>query len=159
MGKRAADLAERFNAFNDEVIRFVEKCPEDDWGKICPGERWPVGVVVRHLAASHYGALGLAKLMVAGEKLPDLTHDVIDQMNAKHAEKHRNCTRNDVLRILRENGRAVADFVGALSEADLDRAGHIAAVGGDVTVEQVVTVIILGNGGEHFTDVKAVAGA
>ncbi|RJP17768.1 MAG: DinB family protein [Deltaproteobacteria bacterium] len=159
MGKRAVDLADRFKAFNDEVIGFVEKCPDECWGKVSPGERWPVGVVVRHLAASHYGALGLAKLMVAGERLPDLSHAAVDQMNARHAEKHRDCTRDDVLRILRENGRAVVDFVAGLSDSDLDRAGHIAAAGGDVTAEQVITLIIMENGAEHFAHVKAVAGA
>ncbi len=159
MSNRAADLAERFRDFNDELIAFVEKCPDEDWSKVCPGEQWPVGVVARHIAASHIGAIGLAKMLVAGEKLPELTGSVIDQMNLKHAEKHRFCTRTDVLKILREQGASAADFVAGLRDADLDRTGHIAAAGGDMTLEQIVEIIILRSAGEHLAHVKAAAGA
>jgi hypothetical protein len=155
MSKRAADLAERFKAFNRELIAFVKNCPDEDWRKVCPGEQWPVGVVARHIAASHYGALGLAKMMVAGEKLPELTEGVIDQLNSKHAEKHRNCTQDEVLKTLRENGASVAEYVAGLSDTDLDRSGHIAAAGGDMTTEHLIVNIILRSGGEHFAHVKA----
>ena len=159
MSKRAVDLAERFKAFNNELIGFVENCSEGNWRKVCPGEQWSVGVVARHIAASHYGALGLAKMMVAGEKLPELTEGVIDQLNSRHAEKHRLCTRDEVLKILRENGRSVADYVAGLSDADLERTGHIAAAGGDMTTEDLVVNILIRNGGEHFASVKAATAA
>lgn len=158
MSKRAIDLADRLKAFNDEVIAFVKKCPDEDWRKVSPGEQWPVGVVARHIAASHFGALGLAKMMVAGEKLPELTEGVIDHLNSKHAEKHCNCTQDEVLKTLRENGTSVADYVGGLSDADLGRPGHIAAAGGDLTTEQLIVKIILGSAGEHFAHVKAATG-
>jgi hypothetical protein len=159
MSNRAADLAERFKTFNDELIRFVENCPDENWRKVCPGEQWPVGVVARHIAASHYGALGLAKKMVAGENLPELTEGVLDQMNSKHAEKHRLCTRDEVLKILRETGSSAAAYVAGLRDTDLDRIGHIAAAGGDMTTEQLIENIILRNSGEHFANVKDAAGA
>jgi len=159
MSKRAADLARRFIAFNDELIRFVENCPDEKWRKVCTGEQWSVGLVARHIAASHYGALGLAKLIVAGEKLPELTEGVIDQMNLKHAEKHRLCTRDAVLKILRENGTSVAEYVAGLGDTDLERIGHIAAAGGDMTTEQLIENIILRSSGEHFANVKDAAGA
>ena len=154
MGKRAIDLAERFMTFNDVLTRFVENCPDESWRRECPGERWPVGVVARHVAASHYGALGLAKMMVSGEKLPELTGAVVDQMNLKHAEKHRNCTRDEVLEILRRNGSSVAEFVAGLSDADLDRTGHIPAARGDMTAEQVIAIIIIETGGVHLANMK-----
>ena len=158
MSDRAADLAARFRTLNDELIAFVENCPDGDWRKLCPGEQWPVGVVARHVAASHFGAIGLVKMAVAGEELPELTAGAIDRMNLKHAEKHRLCTRDDVLKILRENGASTVDSVARLRDADLDRAGHIAAAGGDMTVEQIVEQIILRSGGEHLAHVKAAAG-
>lgn len=159
MSKRATELAERFKTFNNELIAFVKNCPDEDWRKVCPGEQWPVGVVARHIAAGHYGALGLAKMMVAGEKLPELTEGVIDQMNSKHAEKHRHCTQDEVLKILRENGTSVADYAAGLSDTDLDRSGHIAATGGDMTTEHLIVNIIIRSGGEHLANVKAATGA
>ena len=159
MGKRAVDLAERFKALNNELIGFVETCPEANWQKVCPGEQWSVGVVARHIAAAHYGALGLVKMMVAGEKLPELTEGVIDQMNSKHAEKHRHCTRDEVLKTLRENGASAADYVAGLSDTDLDRSCHVAAAGVDMTTEQLIVIIILRSGGEHLANAKAAIGA
>ena len=159
MSKRAIDLAARFKAFNNELIGFVENCSDENWRKVCPSEQWSVGVVARHIAASHFGALGLAKMMVAGEKLPELTGGVIDQLNFKHAEKHRLCTRDEVLKILRENGTSAVDYVAGLGDTDLDRSGHIAAAGGDMTTEHLIVNIILRSGGEHFANAKAAAGA
>lgn len=43
--------------------------------------------------------------------------------------------------------------------ADLDRIGHIAAAGGDMTTEQLIENIILRSSGEHFANVKDAAGA
>jgi hypothetical protein len=155
MGKRAMELAERFKAFNEEVIRFVTDCTDENWGKASPGEQWSVGVIIRHIAASHFGALKLAKMMVAGEPLPELTAAAIDQMNAKHAEAHRHCTRDEVLGVLRESGASVARFVAGLRDEDLDRKGHIAAVGGDMTAEQVVGIIMIQSGKEHLASAKS----
>ncbi|NJD61163.1 MAG: DinB family protein [Deltaproteobacteria bacterium] len=155
MSQRAIDLAERFKTFNNEWIEFVTNCSDENWKKVCPGEQWPVGVVARHVAASHYGALDLAKMMVTGEKLPDLTQEVIDRMNYKHAEKHRHCTRDDVLELLREHGTSIAEYVAGLRDADLDRTGHIAAAGGDMTTEQLILNIIIRNGGVHLANAKA----
>jgi hypothetical protein len=65
---------------------------------VCPGENWPVGVVARHVAAGHYRVLGLAKMIVEGRQMPDISRDGIDQANAQHAEKHAGCTKDEVLR-------------------------------------------------------------
>ena len=155
MSKRAIDLAEQFKALNSDLMAFVENCSDEDWRKVCPGEQWPVGVVARHIAASHFGALGLAKMMVAGDKLPDLTGGVIDRMNSEHAEKHRHCTRDEVLKTLREKGTSIADYVAGLSDADLDRSGHIAAAGGDMTAELVITNLIIRAAEEHLAHANA----
>ena len=159
MNKRTFDFTERFKALNNEMIAFVENCSDENWRKVCPGEQWPVGVVARHVAASHFGALGLVKLIVAGEKLPDLTGAVIDRLNFKHADKHRDCTRDEVLRTLRENGGSIVDAMAGLTDADLDRIGHVAAAGGDLTVEQIIGTIILRSAGEHLAHAKTATGA
>jgi hypothetical protein len=41
----------------------------------------------------------------------------------------------------------------------LDRSGHIAAAGGDMTTEHLIVNIILRSGGEHFANAKAATGA
>jgi len=42
MTSRGKALADRFKAFHEELVAFVTDCPEEDWGKVCPGEQWPV---------------------------------------------------------------------------------------------------------------------
>jgi hypothetical protein len=158
MSQRAKELAEGFTAFNNDLITFVENCSDENWQKVCPGENWSVGVVARHIAAGHYGAIGLAKLIVAGEKLPELTNDAIDQGNVQHAQKHAGCTRDEVLDLLRENGASISGYVAGLSDADLDRTGHLALTGGDMSTEQFVQGIIIQSGGAHVKNMKAATG-
>jgi hypothetical protein len=101
MSERAKELAQRFMTFNNEVVAFVENCSEENWQKVCSGEKWPVGVVARHITAGHYSAFGLAKMIIDGKQLPELSREAIDQGNAQHAQKHANCTKDEVLGMLR----------------------------------------------------------
>lgn len=158
MRQRAMDLATQFSAFHEEWIAFVTNCPDEGWRKASPEEQWPVGVVSRHVATSHFGVAPLARRMVAGEPLPELTSESIDQMNARHAANHAQCTRDEVLKALRENGSAIADFLAGISDADLDRSAHLFAAGGEMTTEQVVKVVIIQSGREHLAHVKAATG-
>ncbi|UCD80308.1 MAG: DinB family protein [Desulfobacterales bacterium] len=158
MSQRAEEIAKRFTNFNNELIAFVESCSDEDWTKVCPGENWPVGVIARHLAAGHYRALGLAKMIVEGKELPELSREGIDQANAQHAEKHAGCTKEEVLGLLRKNGSAIADYVAALDDADLDRTGHLALAGGAISTQQVIDNIIVQSATEHLASVKAATG-
>jgi hypothetical protein len=155
---RGGDLVERFKAFNDEFAAFVENCSDEKWQKVCSGERWSVGVVARHVAAGHYRALKLAKMIVDGNELPNITPDEIDQSNARHAEKHADCTRDEVLRILREKGSWVTEYLGGLSDSDLERTAHLGLAHGDVTVHRFIENSILHQGKEHLANMKAATG-
>jgi hypothetical protein len=76
MSQRARELAEKLEVFCSDVATFVENCSDEDWGKTCSGEGWPVGVVARHLGVGHFGILDLAKRIVGGEPLPELTGEM-----------------------------------------------------------------------------------
>ena len=93
MNQKANELAEKFTIFNNEMLALVENCTDEDWQKVCGGEQWTVGVVAHHVAAGHYSALDLVKMIVAGETLPPLTMDTIDQMNVQHAQENADCIR------------------------------------------------------------------
>jgi hypothetical protein len=157
MSQRAKELAERFRSFNNEMIAFVENCSAENWKRVCPGEQWPVGVVARHVAAGHYRAVGLAKMIVSGKALPELTNEAIDQSNAQHAEKHAGCTKEEVLGLLRENGSSLVDFVSELDDADLDRTAQLTLVGGTISTQQFVENIVILSATEHLENMKATA--
>jgi hypothetical protein len=158
MSQRTKELVERFTAFNNDFIAFVENCTDEDWQKVCEREQWAVAVVAHHVAAGHFGAIEFVKMIVAGEAIPEITMEVIDQMNAQHAREHAHCTQEEVLTLLRENGSAFASYLEGLSEADLDRTGYLAAIGGDVSAQQLIEMFILQSGGEHLDSMKAATG-
>ena len=137
----------------------MENCSDNDWQKVCYGEGWPVNVVARHIGAGHFGALNLAKMIVAGEPLPELSGEMIDQMNAQHAQKHTGCTKDEVLGYLRNKGSKLAEYVASLNDEDLDRVGRLDVVGGDVTTEKFIEFVILNSGKEHFEHMKAAVGS
>jgi hypothetical protein len=152
------ELAERFQAFNLKVQSLVQACSDEDWLKVCGGEGWTVGVVARHVAASHYGAVELAKMIIAGKKLPEFTAEGLNQMNAQHAGKHADCTKAEVMGLLKKNGTVLVEFVNGLSDADLSRTGQLAIAGGETSVAQLIDMIIIGSAGEHLASMKAAIG-
>ena len=158
MSQRTKELVARFTGFNNEFIAFVDNCSDEDWRKVCSGEGWTVGVVAHHVAAGHFGAIDFVRMIVAGEAIPEITMETIDQMNAQHAKEHANCTTEEVLALLRKNGSAFAGYLEGLSEADLARTGYLALIGGDVSAQQFIEMVILQSGGEHFDSMKAATG-
>ena len=155
MATRAKDLADRLRAFNNEIIAFVEKCTEEEWRKHCPSEDWTVGVVARHIGAGHYGILDLVKMIIAGEKLPEITERAVIEMANQHALEHADCTRKEVLDLLKTNGAELVDFVAGLDDEKLDRKGYLSLMEKDVSAGQFLEMAILGSGGEHFNSIKA----
>lgn len=158
MNEQAKELAAQFDRFNRGLISFVEACSEEDWKKETAEEKWSVGVVARHVAAGHYGAMEFAKKIITDEPLPDLTMDAINQMNAQHASEHAECTKSEVLELLKKNGSSITGFVEELSEAELDRTGHMELTGGAISTRQFIENIILQSGGEHFDNMKKATG-
>ena len=154
MSQKAKNLAERLRAFTDDVIGFVEGCTDKNWRKVLATEEWTVGVTARHIGAGHFEAVGLARMMVKGEKLPEFTMEQLVEMANEHARQHAACTREEVLEMLRRNGSAIADYVAGLSDADLDRTGHLALAGGKITAQQLIEAVILKSGGEHFASMQ-----
>jgi hypothetical protein len=155
MPQKPGNLTERLRAFNAEVMAFVAGCSEQDWKKPCAAEEWSVGVTARHIGAGHYAAVGLARMMVQGEKLPDLTMAQLTEMANEHARQHADCSREEVLDILRRDGAALADFAAGLSGEELQRSAHLALVDGKMTVAQFLEAVILHSGAEHFSHMKA----
>jgi len=158
MSERARSLADRLEAFNRDVITFVEHLTEEQWRKVCAWEQWGVGVTARHVGSGHYeGAVWLTRMIVNGEKLPELTGEQINHMANQHASEHADCTKAEVLEILRKNGDMLVAFADGLGEADLDRTGYLAAIGKELSAQQLLEILVLQSGGEHFANLKAAA--
>ncbi len=158
MNAQARELAERLKTLNGEIIEFVEKCTEQDWGKICSWEQWSVGVTARHIGTGHYEVLQLARKIINGEKFPEMTEQQVTEMANQHAREHADCAKPEVLEILRNNGREMVQFVVGLDDSELNRAGYLALFGSDITVRQFIETVILQSGGQHFKNMKSTVG-
>lgn len=155
MSERAQLLADTIQVFNDAVIAFVDRCPEEAWRQTCKNEDWQVGVVARHVAAGHFQVIRLAQTLLQGDPLPEMTMEQVIEQGNTHARDHADCTREEVKTLLDENGATAAAFAAGLSDEDLDRTGHMALVGGDVSVEQLLNLVIIQSGGEHLASMQA----
>ena len=154
MSQRAQDLVERFNAFNDELIFFVETCSEEQWNKEC-AEEWRLGVVARHIAAGHYtGAADMTRMIVDGEKMPAFNMEQIIEMANDHAREHADCSREEVLDLLRSKGTAFANYLADLDDTELDRSTHVELVGGEISAQKLIEMVVFESGGEHFSNMK-----
>ena len=157
MSDRSKKLADRLNSFNEQVISFVESCTETDWRKI-GAEEWPVGVTARHIGANHYPAMSAAKVILKGDKLPVMTMEQITENANRHAREHAECSKSEVLDILRDHGRKIVEFAGGLEDSDLDKTGYLPALGSNMTVEQFLETVVLLAANEHFQSMKTATG-
>lgn len=159
MSERAKNLAQRLQAFTDEVVDVVQGCSETDWRKVCKEEDWTVAVTARHIGAGHFQAVGLAKMIVGGERLPEMTMQQLVDMANEHARQHSGCTKKETLGVLLQAGAAVVGYVAGLSDAELDRTGHMALLGGSVSTQRFLEAVILESGGRHLASMKATVAA
>ncbi len=154
MNPRSQALAQKIQAFNRDLLNCVQNCSDSDWQKTCQAEDWPAGVVLRHVADGHYGVMALAQIIIKGDPLPDLTMEAVIQMGNDHAREHAACTREEVIALLEKNGAALIEFIANLTEDELDRQGHMALIGGQVSTQQLLEMLILHSGGEHLSSVR-----
>ena len=157
MSERAAALARQLQEQGDQLVSLIEGCSEAGWRTVCAAEGWTVGVTAHHLADGHLPAgVQFVELLVNGQPLPPITMEQIDQMNAEHAVAQANCTRPETLAALRRNAARAVEFVGGLSDEQLDRSAPLAAAGGaTVSAEQLIQMILIQSSGEHLTSLRA----
>jgi len=154
MTNQAQQLADRLKAFNDELIHLIQPLDPDTWRKPCESETWSIGVVARHVGAGHYRAVELAKLIIAGQPVPEFPHDAIDQMNDAHAKKHADCTKEQVVAILEKHGGALVDYVAGLSDEELTRSARVPAFGAALSARQILEEMIIKSGSEHLASIR-----
>jgi hypothetical protein len=125
MSKRAEALAERIAQGHHELIALLESLPEAAWHAHCPNEDRTVGVIVHHVASVLPTELDLVKALASGQPIAGVTAEVVDQMNARHAQENADCDRQETLELLRRNSSKVVSAIRELSDEELDRAAPV----------------------------------
>src|SRR2546423_10800127 len=117
MGAKAETLAKQFEAKVQEATKLLEKLSEADWKKMTSAEKWPVCVVVHHIAMGHEGIGNLVKSAASGQHKASISMGDIDQMNAKHAKEFAAVGKAETLALHKKNPAAAAAMVRGLDDA------------------------------------------
>ncbi len=147
-------LVQQFNKLNEDLLHFVETCDAANWNKVTLIEGWPVGVTARHIGVAHYPVIEWVQMIVQGTPLPPVTMDTIDQLNAQHAEAHRDCTQKEVAALLQRNHAKVIVYLQTIDDADLARQGYLKLFDADVSAAQLFTTILLKSVATHLDSLK-----
>jgi DinB family protein len=155
MGAKAEGLAKQFEAKVKGASEVIGKLSDADWKKVTAGEKWPVGVVAHHVAQSHEGIAGIIKTVASGQAMPHFTMAMLDEMNAKHAKEHAACTKAETLALHTKNAAAAAALVRGLDDAALAKSGTVLAGMPPMSVEQIVTGVLINHIDDHFGSIRA----
>lgn len=125
MSMRANQLAKRIEDGVNQLLAFAEKLSPAEWQTICPSEERSIGVLIHHVASSYPVEVNLIQALASGEAIDGVTRDMVDHMNAEHANTEASCTKTESLELLRQNGVLAANAVRALSDEQLDRVSPV----------------------------------
>jgi hypothetical protein len=154
MGAKAEALAKQFEAKAQEVTAVLEALSETDWKKVTEAEQWSVGVAAHHVAGAHEGIANIIKTIAAGQSMPHVTMDRLHEMNAKHAQDFANVSKADTLALHTRGAAAAAAVVRGLSDEQLARSGTVLAGNPPMTVEQIITRILINHVDDHFGSIR-----
>lgn len=125
MNEKSNALADRLEQGSRALADFASALTDEEWQTPIPHDGRTIGVVVHHVASVYPIEIGLAQTIAGGKPVVGVTSEVIDQMNAAHAEEHRDVTREEALVLLRRNSAAAAAAIRNLTEEDLGRAAPV----------------------------------
>jgi hypothetical protein len=156
MSAQAAELADRFERANNDLIALIERLTGAQWAAPSEDDGRPVGVLAHHVATDHPILASFVEAVATGQPLPPLTMEMLDQYNAQHAAEHRGCTREETIDLLRREGAAAAGLVRRLTDEQLDRTAVIPWEGeAPVSARQLIERKLIGHIGEHLGGIRA----
>jgi hypothetical protein len=123
--ERANVLADRLEQGARALVTAASAFTEAEWQTRLPKDGRKIGVVVHHVASVYPVEIHLAQTLAAGNAVTGVTADVINDMNARHAEENDAVTKEITLDLLRRNSAAAAAAIRALSNEELDRAAPV----------------------------------
>jgi uncharacterized damage-inducible protein DinB len=152
MSERTEALATQFERANDALISRIESLTDAQWKAICADEGWTVGVTAHHVAQGHGVITGMAQAIAAGQTLPPMTWEMLNEGNAKHAQEFAGVSKTETLALLRQSGPAAAAAVRSMSDDQLQRSASL--MGNPMTAEQIVQGILIGHVTQHSASIQ-----
>lgn len=122
---RANVLAERILQGANSLAEFADKLTEADWQTPIKGDGRPVGVIVHHVASTYPLEIELAQMLASGKPITGATVEVVDKMNAEHAQKYAKVGKQETLELLKHNSNFAAESVRAFTDQELENSATV----------------------------------
>jgi hypothetical protein len=158
MGAKSEQLAKQFEAKSRDALATLEKLGEADWKKVTEAEKWPVGVTAHHLASVLDPISSMIKAVAGGQAPGDLSMEMLDEMNARHARDFAGCTRAETIDLHRKGSATAAATIRGLSDAELAASGTVLKGLPPMTAEQLIAGALLGHIDEHYGSIRKTVG-
>jgi len=163
MSHRSEQLAGRIEEGAAGLARFAQGLSDAEWQlPVSATDRRTLGVVVHHVASMYPIEIEAVRAIANGNSALEVTPELINQINAKHAAEHAQPDKAETLELLRRNSRAAANAVRALTDDELDQAAPFGlSFGAPVTAQFVIEDHPLRHSWHHLarllaaTEVKA----
>ena len=157
MSHRSEQLANRIEEGATGLARFAQELSDDEWQlPVCATDHRSLGVLVHHVASMYPIEIEVVRAIAAGKAALEVTPEMVNEINAKHAAEHHGPDRAETLELLRRNSRAAAGAVRALTDDELDQAAPFGlSFGAPVTAQFVVEDHPLRHSWHHLARMRA----
>lgn len=153
---RTEALAKRILEGADSMAAFAQELSDEEWGTIVSPDGRRVGVIIHHVASVYPIEIQLAQQIASGSAVVGVTGDVLNAMNAKHAQDYAAVGKPETVELLSRNSRAAAEAVRILTDEQLDRAMPV-SLNGDapLTAQFVIEDHALRHSWHHLGKIKS----
>jgi hypothetical protein len=83
---------------------------------------------------------------------------MLDELNARHAQEHANCTKAETIALLKGGAAAAAAVVRGLRDDQLAKSGTVFTDAPPMTAEQLITGGLIGHIDAHFGSIRKTVG-
>jgi hypothetical protein len=160
MRRRAKLLANRIEEGAAGLAAFAEGLSDTEWRTpISAKDRRAVGVIVHHVASMYLIEVDLARAVASGKAAPEVTWELVAEINAEHAQEQAGVTKAAALELLRRNSAEAAAAVRTFREAELDAAAPVGlSFGAPVTAQFIIEDHALRHSWHHLARIRSALG-
>jgi len=160
MARRAELLANRIEEGAAGLAAFAEGLSDAEWRTpMSAKDRRTAGVIVHHVASMYPIEVGLARAVAGGKAAPEVTWELVADINAKHAQEHSGVTKAVALELLRRNSAEAAAAVRTFRDEELDAVAPVGlSFGAPVTAQFIIEDHALRHSWHHLAGIRRALG-
>ena len=158
--RRAELLANRIEEGAAGLAAFAKRLSDAEWRTpMSAKDRRTVGVIVHHVASMYPIEIDLARAVASGKAAPEVTWELVAEINAKHAQEQAGVTKSAALELLRRNSEQAAAAVRIFTDGELDAAAPVGlSFGAPVTAQFIIEDHALRHSWHHLAGIRRALG-